>query len=120
MSCLEIPSLRKPGLDTRRSGHERGTRPPCPALEAQGTFPHSRTPGSIRPARLKLPARCAVTTIGKARLPVKTVRFHQYYATDLLHYEDVQVPVPGPAEVRIRVASTAFIDDFGAAAASER
>src|SRR6266542_4880426 len=42
MSRLETPSLRKPGLDTRRSGHERGTGPPGPALEAQGTFPHTR------------------------------------------------------------------------------
>jgi hypothetical protein len=27
MSCLETPSLRKPGLDTRRSGHKRRTGP---------------------------------------------------------------------------------------------
>ena len=61
-----------------------------------------------------------MTTIGKARLPMKTVRFHEYGDPDVLRYEDVQAPVPGPGEVRIRVASTAFIDDFGAAAASER
>jgi NADPH:quinone reductase-like Zn-dependent oxidoreductase len=48
------------------------------------------------------------------------VRFHEYGDPDVLRYEDVQVPVPGPGEVRIRVASTAFIDDFGVAAASER
>jgi hypothetical protein len=34
--------------------------------------------------------------------------------------QDVQVPVPGPGKVRIRVASTPFIDDFAVAAASER
>src|SRR5437867_976908 len=44
MPCLETPSLHKPRLDTRRSGHKRGTGPPGPALEAQGTFQHhSRT-----------------------------------------------------------------------------
>ena len=51
---------------------------------------------------------------------MKAVRFHEYGDPDVLRYEDVQVPVPGPGEVRIRVASTAFIDDVGAAAASER
>ena len=61
-----------------------------------------------------------MTTIGKARLPTKAVRFHEYGDPDVLRYEDVHVPVAGPSEVRIRVASTAFIDDFGVAAASER
>ena len=61
-----------------------------------------------------------MTTIGKARLPMKVVRFHEYGDPDVLRYEDVQVPVPGPGEVRMRVASTAFVDDFGVAAASER
>src|SRR6266498_195911 len=42
MSRLETPSLRKPGLDIRRSGHERGTGPPGPALETQETVPHTR------------------------------------------------------------------------------
>ena len=51
---------------------------------------------------------------------MKAVRFHEYGDPDVLRYEDVQVPVPGPGEVRIRVASAAFIDDFGLAAASER
>ena len=45
------PSLRKPGLDIRRSGHERGTGPPGPALEAQGTFPHTRAPQRTLPGR---------------------------------------------------------------------
>ncbi len=51
---------------------------------------------------------------------MKAVRFHEYGDPDVLRYEDVQVRVAGPGEARIRVASTAFIDDFGVAAASER
>ena len=40
---------------------------------------------------------------------MKALRFHEYGDPDVLRYEDVQVPVPGPGEVRISVASTAFI-----------
>jgi NADPH:quinone reductase-like Zn-dependent oxidoreductase len=39
---------------------------------------------------------------------MKAVRFHEYGGPDVLRYEDVQVPVPGPDEVRIRVAATSF------------
>jgi hypothetical protein len=49
MSCLETPSLRKPRLDTRRSGHKHRTGPPGPALKAQGTFPHTRAADALRP-----------------------------------------------------------------------
>jgi NADPH:quinone reductase-like Zn-dependent oxidoreductase len=44
----------------------------------------------------------------KARLPMEAVRFHEYGASDVLRHEDVEEPVPGPDEVRIRVAATAF------------
>jgi NADPH:quinone reductase-like Zn-dependent oxidoreductase len=34
---------------------------------------------------------------------VKAVRYHEYGAADVLRYEDVEAPEPGPGEVRIRV-----------------
>ena len=52
-------------------------------------------------------------------MPLATTRV-TIEEVDVLRYEDVQVPVPAPGEVRVRVASTAFIDDSGVAAASER
>jgi NADPH:quinone reductase-like Zn-dependent oxidoreductase len=39
---------------------------------------------------------------------MKAVRFHEYGGPDVLRYEDVEEPVPGPGEVRIRVAGSAF------------
>ena len=39
---------------------------------------------------------------------MKAVRFHEYGDQDVLRYEDAEEPVPGPDEVRIRVAATAF------------
>lgn len=39
---------------------------------------------------------------------MKAVRFHEYGDHDVLRYEDAEEPVPGPDEVRIRVAGTAF------------
>ncbi|SMD26004.1 NADP-dependent oxidoreductase [Kibdelosporangium aridum] len=39
---------------------------------------------------------------------MKTVRFHEYGDPDVLRYEDVEQPVPGAGEVRIRVAATSF------------
>ncbi len=39
---------------------------------------------------------------------MKAVRFHEYGSPDVLRYEDVELPVPGAGEVRIRVASTSF------------
>jgi NADPH:quinone reductase-like Zn-dependent oxidoreductase len=39
---------------------------------------------------------------------MKAVRFHEYGGPDVLRYEDVEVPVPAPDEVRIRVAGTSF------------
>lgn len=39
---------------------------------------------------------------------MKAVRFHEYGDPDVLRYEDVEEPVPGPGEVRIRVAATSF------------
>jgi NADPH:quinone reductase-like Zn-dependent oxidoreductase len=39
---------------------------------------------------------------------MEAVRFHEYGDSDVLRYEDVEEPVPGPGEVRIRVAATAF------------
>jgi NADPH:quinone reductase-like Zn-dependent oxidoreductase len=39
---------------------------------------------------------------------MKAVRFHQYGGPDVLLYEDVEQPVPGAGEVRLRVAATSF------------
>ncbi len=39
---------------------------------------------------------------------MKAVRFHDHGDAGVLRYEDVEVPVPGPGEVRLRVAATAF------------
>src|SRR3954453_22474644 len=39
---------------------------------------------------------------------MKAVRFHQYGDADVLRYEDVEQPIPGDGEVRIRVAATSF------------
>ncbi|SPL97878.1 Zinc-containing alcohol dehydrogenase superfamily [[Actinomadura] parvosata subsp. kistnae] len=36
------------------------------------------------------------------------MRFHEYGAPDVLRYEDVEQPVPGAGQVRIRVAGTSF------------
>ena len=44
---------------------------------------------------------------------MKAVRFHEYGDADVLRYEDVEQPVPGAGEVRVRVAATSFnpVDD---------
>lgn len=44
---------------------------------------------------------------------MKAVRFHEYGGPDVLRYEDVEQPVPGPGEARVRVAATTFnpVDD---------
>ena len=44
---------------------------------------------------------------------MKAVRFHEYGDPDVLLYEDVEQPVPGAGEVRLRVAASAFnpVDD---------
>ena len=39
---------------------------------------------------------------------MKAVRFHEFGDSDVLRYEDVEQPVPGAREVRIRVAATSF------------
>jgi NADPH:quinone reductase-like Zn-dependent oxidoreductase len=39
---------------------------------------------------------------------VKAVRFHEYGDPHVLRYEDVDEPVPGTGEVRVRVAATTF------------
>jgi NADPH:quinone reductase-like Zn-dependent oxidoreductase len=39
---------------------------------------------------------------------MKAMRFHEYGDADVLRYEDVEQPVPGDDEVRIRVAATSF------------
>ncbi|MEV7043660.1 NADP-dependent oxidoreductase [Amycolatopsis sp. NPDC051061] len=39
---------------------------------------------------------------------MKAVRFHDYGTPDVLRYEDVEQPVPGAGQVRIRVAATSF------------
>jgi NADPH:quinone reductase-like Zn-dependent oxidoreductase len=39
---------------------------------------------------------------------MKAVRFHEYGDPDVLRYEDVEQPIPGTGQVRIRVAATSF------------
>jgi NADPH:quinone reductase-like Zn-dependent oxidoreductase len=39
---------------------------------------------------------------------MKVMRFHEYGGPDVLRYEDVEQPAPGPGEVRLRVAATSF------------
>jgi NADPH:quinone reductase-like Zn-dependent oxidoreductase len=39
---------------------------------------------------------------------MKAVRFHEYGGPDVLRYEDVDQPLPGAGQVRIRVAATSF------------
>ena len=39
---------------------------------------------------------------------MKAVRFHEYGDPDVLRFEDVEQPVPGAGQVRIRVAATSF------------
>lgn len=44
---------------------------------------------------------------------MKAVRFHEYGGPEVLRYEDVEQPVPGAGQVRVRVAATTFnlVDD---------
>ncbi len=39
---------------------------------------------------------------------MKAVRFHEYGGPDVLRYEEVEEPVPGAGQVRVRVAATTF------------
>ena len=39
---------------------------------------------------------------------MKAIRFHTFGDTDVLRYEDVATPEPGPGEVLVRVAGTSF------------
>ncbi|WP_189226111.1 NADP-dependent oxidoreductase, partial [Saccharothrix coeruleofusca] len=39
---------------------------------------------------------------------MKAVRFHDYGTPEVLRYEDVEQPVPGAGQVRVRVTSTSF------------
>src|SRR4029453_11098302 len=39
---------------------------------------------------------------------MKAVRFHEYGDPSVLRYEDVEQPVPGPGEARLRVAASAL------------
>jgi NADPH:quinone reductase-like Zn-dependent oxidoreductase len=39
---------------------------------------------------------------------MKAVRFHEYGSPDVLRYEDVDLPVPGSGQVRVRIAATTF------------
>ena len=39
---------------------------------------------------------------------MKAVRFHEFGGTNVLRYEDGPTPQPGPGEVLVKVAATAF------------
>ncbi|MEV7852282.1 NADP-dependent oxidoreductase [Streptomyces sp. NPDC088183] len=44
---------------------------------------------------------------------MKAIRFHEFGSSEVLRYEDVDRPVPGPGQVLVRVAATSFnpVDD---------
>ncbi|MFE5330401.1 NADP-dependent oxidoreductase [Embleya sp. NPDC056575] len=44
---------------------------------------------------------------------MKAIRFHEFGGSEVLRYEDVEHPVPGPGQVLVRVAATSFnpVDD---------
>src|SRR3954453_5462388 len=44
----------------------------------------------------------------ESRSPMKAVRFHEFGEADVLRYDDVEPPVPGAGEVRLRLAATSF------------
>ncbi|GAB6898925.1 NADP-dependent oxidoreductase [Kineosporia succinea] len=44
----------------------------------------------------------------KLVIRMKAVRFHEFGAPDVLRYEEVEQPVPGTGQVRVRVAATSF------------
>src|SRR5437763_3590663 len=46
--------------------------------------------------------------IDRSRAHMKAVRFHEFGDADVLRYEDVEQPVPGAGDVRLRVAVTSF------------
>src|SRR5205085_12256828 len=46
--------------------------------------------------------------IDRSRAHMKAVRFHEFGDADVLRYEDVEPPVPGAGEVRLRVTATSF------------
>jgi NADPH:quinone reductase-like Zn-dependent oxidoreductase len=50
----------------------------------------------------------ATRIVVKVRTDMKAVRFHEYGDPGVLRHEDVEQPVPGAGEVRIRVAATSF------------
>src|SRR3954462_8307226 len=50
----------------------------------------------------------STSTSDRSRLQMKAVRFHEFGDADALRYEDVEQPVPGAGEVRLRVAGTSF------------
>src|SRR3954469_5730967 len=65
----------------------------------------------IRSRCSKRPSQVAVPvdpSPAKESPPMKAVRFHEYGDPDVLRYEDVEQPVPGAGQVRIRVAATSF------------
>ncbi|MCC3312429.1 NADP-dependent oxidoreductase [Nocardia africana] len=39
---------------------------------------------------------------------MKAIRFHEYGDPEVLRYEDADQPLPGPGQVRVRVAATSF------------
>ena len=39
---------------------------------------------------------------------MKAIRFHEYGDPEVLHLDEVDLPVPGPGQVRVRVAATSF------------
>lgn len=39
---------------------------------------------------------------------MKAIRFHEYGDPEVLHLDEVALPIPGPGQVRVRVAGTSF------------
>src|SRR3954467_2291484 len=41
-------------------------------------------------------------------LTMKAIRFHEYGDPEVLRVDEVELPTPGPGQVRVRVAGTSF------------
>ncbi|MEV8378844.1 NADP-dependent oxidoreductase [Kribbella sp. NPDC056861] len=71
------------------------------------------SPWWAKPAQANRRGSCEVRGVQKQHSQkqvqrMKAVRFHEFGGPEVLRYEDVNQPVPGAGQVRIRVAATSF------------
>ena len=74
------------------------------------TLPQARDQRPWSPAEW-VPAQPHQYTLEESAM--KAMRFHEFGSSEVLRYEDVDRPVPGPGQVLVRVAATSFnpVDD---------